>query len=250
MIRNLLLAGVALVGLSLASTAQAQVVNAQTGTTYTFTNRDCDMNGRVIVTFSNTSAIAATLPQAGASGLFHSGCKITVNNVGQGLLTITPTTSTINGQSTLVVSPGASVVITNDATSAATGNYLYFTAGASPVCATYYYTGTIAATNQSFFIAPRPMVVVSMQEVHSTAAGGTSTMDIKKDTGTSAPGTGTTLGQTTFNLNGTANTVQTVAPSATLATRTLAAGDRLSVVYNHTIQSSAGVTVEACMMPM
>jgi hypothetical protein len=116
--------------------------------------------------------------------------------------------------------------------------------------ATYYFTGSPAATNQVFFIATRAMIVTNISQVHSTAAGGASTLDVTKDTTTGAPASGTALGQSAFNLNATANTVQNATLSATIATITLAAGDRLAVKYNNTIQSSAGVVVTACMAPL
>lgn len=117
------------------------------------------------------------------------------------------------------------------------------------MCATYYFTGTPAATNQVFYIANRPIYITSASEVHSTAAGGASTLDITKDSTTAAPGTGTTIMGTAFNLNATANTVQNTGLTATVATKTLAAGDRLSVKFNNTIQSSAGVVATICGTP-
>jgi len=71
-------------------------INAQTGTTYTVLNSDCGK----LVTFSNGSAIAVTLPQAGAGSEFLNGCTINFTNLGVGRVTITPTTSTIDGLST------------------------------------------------------------------------------------------------------------------------------------------------------
>lgn len=107
----------------LSSPAEAQMVNAQTGTTYTFVNSDCDPGVRRLVTFTNTAAIAATLPQAGGSGLFLGGCVIHVQNLGLGTLTITPTTSTIAGQPSLAILGGTSADIYNDSSAAAVGNY-------------------------------------------------------------------------------------------------------------------------------
>lgn len=112
----------------------------------------------------------------------------------------------------------------------------------APFQATYYFTGTPAATNQAFFVAPANCMVVAISEVHSAAAGGTSTLTVQKDTGTTAPGSGTDVQSNSFNLNGTANTVQT-ATLKTDGTATLAAGDRLSVKFANLIQSSAGVVV-------
>lgn len=121
---------------------------------------------------------------------------------------------------------------------------------ANLMCATYYFTGTPAATNQVFFLATRALMLTSISEVHSTAAGGTSTLDITKDTGTTAPAGGSALTSAAFNLNGTANTVQSGALTATVATKTMAAGDRLAVKYNHAIQASVGVVVTACGAPL
>src|SRR6185437_15400937 len=79
----------------------------------------------------------------------------------------------------------------------------------APFHATYFFTGTAAATNQAFFVAPNNCQIVDISEVHSAAAGGTSTLTVQKDTGTTAPGSGTDVMSNSFNLNGTANTTQT-----------------------------------------
>jgi hypothetical protein len=112
----------------------------------------------------------------------------------------------------------------------------------APFQATYYFTGTPAATNQVFFVAPANCTVVAISQVHSTAAGGASTLTVEKDTGTTAPGSGTAVQTGSFNLNATANTVQT-ATLKTDGTATLAAGDRLAVNFANTIQSTAGLVV-------
>jgi hypothetical protein len=98
----------------------AQFINAQTGTTYTFVPNDC---GKV-VTFSNGSAIAATLPQASSqgttpgagAGTFVPPCRIEVINKGAGTLTITPTVSTIAGGATLALTTGLGGAIISDGT--------------------------------------------------------------------------------------------------------------------------------------
>jgi len=248
--KKALLSAVALFGLW-GTAAQAQIINAQTGTTYTVVNGDCDPDGKRVLTFSNTATVAVTLPQAGASGLFNQGCRITMNNIGTGVVTVTPTTSTVNGQTTLTLAPGTSVSIASTATAAGTGDYIYAIAGGSQICQAYFFTGTPAATNQAFVLAGRPMVLTSLTQVHSVAAGGASTMDVTHESGTSAPGAGTSVfASGSFDLNATANTPQTASLAASLATRTFTAGHRLSVKYNNTIQSTAGVVVEACFSPI
>lgn len=119
---------------------------------------------------------------------------------------------------------------------------------ANMVFATYFFTGSPAATDQAFFVAPRALIVKTIKQVHSVAAGGTSTLTVIKDTSTSAPGAGTSLHQSgSFNLNATANTVQSATVSTTQATVSLAAGDRLSVKFANAIQSSAGIVVTVGM---
>lgn len=121
---------------------------------------------------------------------------------------------------------------------------------ASIICGTYAPNITPAATDKVFFIATRSMIVASISQVHTIAAGGVSTLQVTKDTGTDVPGAGTDLLATPFNLNATANTTQAGALAASAATLTLAAGNRLAVDYANTIQSTAGVVVTACMTPL
>lgn len=88
------------------------VVNAQTGTTYTVLNSD----SRKLVTFSNASAVAVTLPQAGASSEFLTGWFADFQNRGAGTATITPTTSTIDGAASLALTTNQGVRIFSDGT--------------------------------------------------------------------------------------------------------------------------------------
>ena len=87
-----------------------QLVNAQTGTTYTYVTGDKSK----LVTHTNGSSIAGTLPQAG--GAFGAGWWMDVNNRGVGTLTITPTTSTIDGVASLALATGQGVRIVSDGT--------------------------------------------------------------------------------------------------------------------------------------
>ena len=86
------------------------VINAQTGTTYTVLSTDASK----LVTFSNSGAIAVTLPQA--TGSFAAGFAFDVQNLGAGAVTITPTTSTINGGATLVIPQNYGCSIVSDGT--------------------------------------------------------------------------------------------------------------------------------------
>jgi hypothetical protein len=130
------LSGTAQVFITPAAQDFLQVVNAQTGTSYTIVSDDLGK----LVTFSNTSSVAVTLPQA--TGRFASGWYVDVRNLNRGAATITPTTSTINGAATLVLQRGQSVRIVSDGT-----NYQIATGfGLKPVIQTFALSGTYTPT--------------------------------------------------------------------------------------------------------
>lgn len=95
------------------------VLNAQVGTTYTVLATD----RAKLVTFSNGSAIAVTLPQATTAG-FTGNFYCFVKNLGAGTVTITPTTSTIDTGTALVLRTGQWGIIFSDNT-----NYQCLTTG-------------------------------------------------------------------------------------------------------------------------
>jgi hypothetical protein len=104
----------------IASWQQGTRVNAQTGTTYTFVVGDYGN----LVTFNNVGAIAASLPQAtGSFATFN----VYVKNLGAGTVTITPTTSTINGASSYALTTGVGAQIISDGV-----NYQVWTGAPSP----------------------------------------------------------------------------------------------------------------------
>lgn len=83
----------------------AECVNAQTGTSYAIQDSD---RGKLI-TAANASAQAYTIAQAGTASAFQSGwytdlCNNSTNLAG--IITITPTTSTIGGTATFKIQPG------------------------------------------------------------------------------------------------------------------------------------------------
>lgn len=75
---------------------------ANTATTDTIVSTDCGN----VVSESNASPVAATIAQAGTTG-FAAGSYFWICNINAGAVTITPTTSTIGGASTLVVNAGS-----------------------------------------------------------------------------------------------------------------------------------------------
>lgn len=109
--------------------------------------------------------------------------------------------------------------------------------------ASYVGQTTEAATDRQFFVAPVACSIVAISEIHAVAAGGASVLQVVKDTGTTAPGAGTDIltnnTNTGFDLAATAQTVQV----GTFAATSLAVGDRLSIDFANTIQSTAGLLV-------
>lgn len=85
-------------------------VNAQVGTTYTLLATDRSK----LVTFSNASSIAVTIPQAGTS--FPAGFICLLSNQGVGTVTLTPTTSHIDGATNLALTTGQGVTLVSDGT--------------------------------------------------------------------------------------------------------------------------------------
>jgi hypothetical protein len=86
-------------------------INAQTGTSYTVVDGDCGK----LVSLSNASAVAVTLPQANGS-TFVSGWSVDFQNKGAGTVTVTPTTSTINGAASQVLTQNQGMHCQSDGT--------------------------------------------------------------------------------------------------------------------------------------
>lgn len=87
-----------------------QPVNAQVGTTYSVLNGDqCKL-----VTFSNTNPVAVSLPQAGGGGSFATGWMAFFQNRNTGTVTITPSTSTIDGQASITLTQNQGMAIFSD----------------------------------------------------------------------------------------------------------------------------------------
>ena len=91
---------------------QDEPVRNVTGTSDTMVDSD----RAKLVTYSNASPIAVTLPQAGASSTFISGWYTTAENRGAGLVTITPTTSTIDGAASVTLPQHRGLKINSDGT--------------------------------------------------------------------------------------------------------------------------------------
>jgi len=99
-----------------------------------------------LVTFNNASPVAATIPQAGVGGLFNSFWSAQFLNLGTGAVTITPTTSTINGAATLVLLTGQGCGVYSD------GSNYEAQCGQAPLTPTLIQTLTSAGPNYTFTV--------------------------------------------------------------------------------------------------
>ena len=144
--------------------------------------------------------------------------------------------------------------MTIGATTPRAGNFTSVKSADGLVCTTFAQMGTLSSpANAAFFVATRPYKLVTVSEVHSTAAGASEALMLEKDTGTTAPGSGTALltnnTNTGFNLNATANTVQVGALVATAASLALATGDRLAMKFTGSATATANLALTACLAP-
>ena len=181
-------AGIALSATTLNVT---HVANAQVGVMYTYVTGDREK----YVTHSNALAIAGTLPQAGAS--FPDGWTAYVHNLGAGALTITPTTSTINGNLTLVLTTGQSAMIVSDGT-----NYRAFL-GASSGGGSGTVTNVSSANADATVTNPTTTPAITIVQTPALRSA-TTTVNV-------AAATAPTVGQVLTATSGTAATWQTPA---------------------------------------
>lgn len=203
--------------------------------------------GGLAVGAGNGGAVTITTGTAGTSGSAGTLTVSVGSAAGASGSNITITAGDGNGGT----NAGGSVNLTGGAAvSTGSPGEVRINGNGSLAFATYFFTGSPAATDQVFFVAPRPMRVKAISCVFSAAAGGTSTLTVTKDSSTAVPGTGVSLYQSgNCNLNSTINTPQVASVATTVATTEMATGDRLAVKYANTIQSSAGIVVTVGMQP-
>lgn len=179
----------------------AQVVNAQVGTTYTVLTGD--RGG--LVTLSNAGAIAVTLPAAG--GTFPDGWFADLQCIGSGTVTITPTTSTINGAASLALTTGQSARIVSDGT-----NYRALTGGSS---------GGGAVATDAIWDAVGDLAVGSGANTSVRLARGSALQVLRVNAGGTdleyaTPTTGSTIGQHMLPVMASAMTPRSTGGCGTL----------------------------------
>jgi hypothetical protein len=107
----------------------------------------------------------------------------------------------------------------------------------------------VSGTSYPLFLANRACRVKAVRVVCSSTAT-VPTVDVTKDTGTTAPGGGSTVLTGPISFNTTANTVVAGTLIATVATLTLAAGDRLSAKWAGTVGSITGAVISVLLVPV
>lgn len=105
-----------------------------------------------------------------------------------------------------------------------------------------YVFDAATAVTRSAFIADAAYQVAGVNIVFGVASS-SGTFAIEKLTGTTAPGSGTTMLTGTLSTAGTANTVAAGTLTATTATLQLAAGNRVGFVFTGTETSLVGLQV-------
>lgn len=98
------------------------------------------------------------------------------------------------------------------------------------------------AVSSALFIADEAYQITAVRGSWGVASV-SMTFDIEKLTGTTAPGSGTSLLQSTINTAGTANTVNAGVLTGTTADLRLAVGDRLGIKIAGTITSLVGMVL-------
>lgn len=111
----------------------------------------------------------------------------------------------------------------------------------------WLYTG--ANTDSCFFSAYRDFEMFDGRFIQAVAAGGASTAQIEKESGTTAAGAGSVVElNTTWNLNATASTVVIADYVTVKDTILIPAGYRLSIDYANAVQSTVGVALTLSLM--
>jgi hypothetical protein len=100
---------------------------------------------------------------------------------------------------------------------------------------TITFQATAASIDSNIYIADKPTIVKQVQFALATQGAASSTLDIKKCTGTTVPASGTTVLSSAFALDSTINTVTTRTLSSTTSSLYLQPGDRLAVDLTGTL---------------
>ncbi len=189
--------------------------------------------GTGTLTCNVTKDTGTQAPGAGVSlqsGTFN--C-VTIGNNTVTAGTLTSTTTDL----TTAVGDRLSVLFTGTvSTLAGVTITVTMTPNAATDTAVYFCNVNADIKTQTFYIANRDRVVTGVKCIYKTPFAAGVTIDVTKDTGTTAAGGGTSILSTPMAGDGTANTVITGSLAASSSTLALsgAAGDRLAVKFSAT----------------
>lgn len=108
------------------------------------------------------------------------------------------------------------------------------TPNAAADTAVYFCNLNADIKTQSFYIANRDRTITGVKCIYKTAFAAAVTIDVTKDTGTTAAGGGTSILTAAMAGDGTVNTLITPTVAVAAATLKMAAGDRLAVKFSAT----------------
>jgi len=202
-------------------------VDAQTGTTYTIVESD---RGK-LVTFSNAAAVGVTLPDATT---LTPTFRVALENLGPGMVTLIPTTSTIDGVASLDIGTNQGVNVYSDGTN-------YFTErGLGPTSTPYHLVHYLPGSPSASLIVLQwtcpddlPNGVSFATDFGTNARGlvqanptGTATYDFAKN--------GSSIGSLSISTSGVL--------TFTLTATHFAAGDTFTATFQGTVDATlAGV---------
>jgi hypothetical protein len=119
-----------------------------------------------------------------------------------------------------------------------------------PKSVSYNVAANASIGTTAFFIADQAYTVTGINYSHKTQGTGTAVCSVTHDTGTQAAGAGTSVQTGTFACTTIVNnTVTAGVLTGTTSVLTLAAGDRLSVLFSGTTTTLAGVVVTVYLTP-
>lgn len=224
---------------------------AYTVTGVSYVHKTAGTNGSAVTAYVSHDT-GNQAPGAGTSiqsGTFN--CKGTTNTVQNGVLSTTAQ-GPDGVAAALKLNPGERLSIKFSGTLTTLAGVVvtvYLTPAAKGPHAVYYAHVNGDIGTQTFFVANRDHVVQSVQIFYGTAFAAATTIDVTKDTGTTAPGGGTSVLSAAAAGDGTAKTVITPALAASVTTLRMAAGDRLAVKFSATT-TGADVLVVVTFAPI
>lgn len=216
--------------------------------TITSINYSAKTQGTGTLTCNVTKDSGTNAPGAGVSlqtGTFD--CVAIANNtVTAGVLT----TTTAN--LTTAVGDRLAILFTGTvSTLAGVTVTVTMTPNAATDTAVYFCNVNADIKTQSFYIANRDRTITGVKCIYKTPFAAAVTIDITKDTSTTAAGGGTSILSAVMAGDGTANTLITGALAASAATLKMsgAAGDRLAVKFSATT-TGVGVCIIVTFAPI